>query len=226
MDKGGRGPGGVVRVLIADDQELFRRGLSAVLSAAGGLEVVGEAGNGEEAAARAAELAPHVVLMDIRMPRRDGIEAIRLIRALSPATKVLVVTVSDEECDLFDAVKAGASGYLLKEVSAEEIVAAVRAVVAGQSLIPPSMASKLLAEFASLARRAEERLPSPSLTARELEVLGLAARGMSNRDIAVALYIAENTVKNHMRNILEKLHLHSRMQAVMYAVRERLIETR
>jgi two-component system NarL family response regulator len=143
-----------------------------------------------------------------------------------PSTKILMLTVSDEEDDLYEAIKAGANGYLLKEISAEEVAGAIHAVMQGQSLISPSMASKLLAEFNSLARQAAEReqLPAPVLTARELEVLKLVARGMSNKDVADELFISENTVKNHVRNILEKLHLHSRMEAVMYAVRKRLLD--
>jgi DNA-binding NarL/FixJ family response regulator len=222
-----RGPGEPVRVLIADDQALFRRGLYVVLGTEDGIEVVGEAENGEEAVAKAEDSAPDVVLMDVRMPKLSGIEAARQIRDLSPTTKILMLTVSDEEEDLYEAIKAGANGYLLKEISVEEVAEAIRAVVQGQSLISPSMASKLLNEFNSLARRAEERqqFPVPTLTGRELEVLRLVAKGMSNREIADDLFISENTVKNHVRNILEKLHLHSRMQAVMYAVRERLIDT-
>jgi DNA-binding NarL/FixJ family response regulator len=225
LDELGPSSTDVVRVLIADDQALFRRGLRAVLSEEPGIEVVAEAGDGEEAVARVEELAPDVVLMDIRMPKLDGIEATRRIQGVAPTTRILMITVSDEEDDLFEAVKAGASGYLLKEISVAEVAEAVRAVVRGESLISPSMASKLLSEFNLLSRRAEARLPAPALTGRELEVLGLAAKGLSNRDIAEELYISENTAKNHIRNILEKLHLHSRMQAVMYAVRERLIET-
>jgi DNA-binding NarL/FixJ family response regulator len=139
-----------------------------------------------------------------------------------------MLTVSDEEDDLYEAIKAGANGYLLKEISVEEVAAAIHAVMQGQSLISPSMASKLLTEFNALARRAAERdeLPAPVLTARELEVLRLVARGMSNKDVADQLFISENTVKNHVRNILEKLHLHSRMEAVMYAVRKGLLDPR
>ena len=130
------------------------------------------------------------------------------------------------QSDLYEAIKAGATGYLLKEISIEEVASAVRAVVSGQSLISPSMASKLLNEFTNLAKRADERtsVPTPRLTERELEVLRLVAQGMSNREIAGELYISENTVKNHVRNILEKLHLHTRMEAVMYAVREKLLD--
>ena len=215
----------VIRVLIADDQALFRRGLYVVLGTEDHIDVVAEAENGEEAVAKVEELAPDVVLMDVRMPRINGIEAARRIRDLSPSTRILMLTVSDEEDDLYEAIKAGANGYLLKEISVEEVAEAIRAVVQGQSLISPSMASKLLSEFNSLAKRAEERqqFPAPTLTSRELEVLKLVAKGMSNREIADTLFISENTVKNHVRNILEKLHLHSRMEAVIYAVRERLL---
>ncbi|HET7522935.1 MAG TPA: response regulator transcription factor [Acidimicrobiales bacterium] len=217
----------VIRVLIADDQALFRRGLYVVLGTEENIEVVAEAEDGEQAIAKAEEMAPDVVLMDVRMPRVNGIEAAQRIRELLPSTKILMLTVSDEEDDLYEAIKAGANGYLLKEISVEEVAEAIRAVVQGQSLISPSMASKLLNEFNSLARQAaekKEQLPAPVLTARELEVLKLVARGMSNRDVADQLYISENTVKNHVRNILEKLHLHSRMEAVMYAVRKRLLD--
>ena len=138
-----------------------------------------------------------------------------------------MLTISDEEEDLFEAIKAGASGYLLKEISIDEVPQAVRAVHGGQSLISPSMASKLITEFAALAKRSEERtqqVPAPRLTEREMEVLRLVARGLGNREIARELFISENTVKNHVRNILEKLQLHSRMEAVVYAVREKLLE--
>jgi DNA-binding NarL/FixJ family response regulator len=216
----------VIRVLIADDQAVFRRGLFVVLSSEPDIDIVAEAEDGSDAVAKAEETAPDVVLMDVRMPRVNGIEATRRIRELMPTTKVLMLTVSDEEDDLYEAIKAGANGYLLKEISVEEVAGAIHAVMQGQSLISPSMASKLLHEFNALARRAAEReqLPAPTLTARELEVLKLVARGMSNKDVADQLFISENTVKNHVRNILEKLHLHSRMEAVMYAVRKRLLD--
>ena len=215
-----------IRVVIADDQAVFRRGLDVILGLEDDIEVVAEANNGEDAVAKAVEHAPDVVLMDVRMPALTGIQAAGRIRAALPSAKILMLTVSDEEDDLYEAIKAGANGYLLKEVSGEEVADDIRAVAAGQSLISPSMASKLLTEFSALARRAsaQSQLPAPVLTARELEVLKLVAKGLSNRDVAEQLYISENTVKNHVRNILEKLHLHSRMEAVMYAVRERLLD--
>jgi two-component system NarL family response regulator len=216
-----------IRVLIVDDHALFRRGLQMVLTEEPGIEVVGEGGDGFEAAQKAGDLLPDVVLMDIRMPRRGGIEACAAIKAAVPSAKIVMLTISDEEEDLFEAIKAGASGYLLKEIAIDEVPQSVRAVHNGQSLISPSMASKLITEFASLAKKSEERqqqVPPPRLTDREMEVLRLVARGLGNREIAKELFISENTVKNHIRNILEKLQLHSRMEAVVYAVREKLLE--
>ena len=213
-----------IRVLICDDHALFRRGLIMVLESEDGIEVVAEAEDGEEAIRKAEEAAPDVVLMDVRMPRMSGIEATRAIADAVPTAKILMLTVSDEEEDLYEAVKAGATGYLLKEISIEEVANAIRAVVTGQSLISPSMASKLLSEFNNLAKQAQQKVIAPKLTDRELQVLKLVAQGMSNREAAETLFISENTVKNHVRNILEKLHLHSRMEAVVYAVREKLLD--
>jgi DNA-binding NarL/FixJ family response regulator len=219
-------PGDTIRVIIADDHALFRRGLQMVLESEDDIEVLGEAGDGEEAIQQATEHMPDLVLMDVRMPARGGIEATREIKDALPHVKILMLTISDEEEDLYDAIKAGASGYLLKEISIEEVADAIRKVHAGQSLISPSMASKLLNEFAAMAKKDEEKqqMPAPRLTEREMEVLTLVAQGLNNRDIAKELFISENTVKNHVRNILEKLHLHSRMEAVVYAVREKLLE--
>jgi len=224
----GQADDGPVRVLVADDQALFRRGVIVVLSSHKDIDVVGEACDGEEAVAKARDLKPDVVLMDVRMPRLSGIEAARHIRRLLPGTEVVMLTVSDEEEDLYESVKAGANGYLLKEVAIEEIAETVRAIVQRQAVVSPSMTTKLLAEFRSLARRAAEReeLPPPGLTDREMQVLRLMAQSRSNKDIAGALYISENTVKNHVRNILEKLHLHSRMEAVTYAWRKHLLDPR
>jgi len=215
-----------IRVLVVDDHALFRRGLHMVLEQEGDMQVVGEAGDGGQAVEMTARLAPDIVLMDVRMPRRSGIEACRAIKDASPSARIIMLTISDEEADLYEAIKAGAMGYLLKEISIEEVASAIRAVHGGQSLISPSMASKLLSEFASLSRGDAQarQVPAPRLTDREMDVLRLVARGMNNRDIAGELFISENTVKNHVRNILEKLQLHSRMEAVVYAVREKLLE--
>ena len=215
-----------IRLVVADDHVLFRRGLRQVLDDEEGITVVAEAGDGEQAIQLARETMPDVVVMDVRMPVRSGIEAAREIKDELPHVKILMLTISDEEDDLYQAIKSGANGYLLKEISIEEIGNAVRSVHGGQSLISPSMASKLLNEFAAMIKKEEEKqqAPAPRLTPREMEVLQHVAKGMNNREIAKALYISENTVKNHVRNILEKLHLHSRMEAVVYAVREKLLE--
>ena len=218
-----------IRVLIADDHALFRRGLEMVLEEEDGIELVGQASDGAEAVQMAGEAVPDVVLMDIRMPKTTGIEAAREMKEVAPSAKIVMLTISDEEEDLFEAIRSGASGYLLKDIPLDEVAEAVRSVHGGQSLINPSMAGKLLTEFATLAKRDAEEEPAkhvaaPKLTDREMEVLRLVARGMNNRDIAKELFISENTVKNHVRNILEKLQIHSRMEAVMIAVREKLIE--
>jgi two-component system NarL family response regulator len=197
-----------IRVLIADDHALFRRGLEMVLEEEDDIDLVGQASDGTEAVAVAGESLPDVVLMDIRMPKSSGIEACRATKEVAPSAKIVMLTISDEEEDLFEAI---------------------RSVHGGQSLINPSMAGKLLTEFATLAKRDTEEeqvqhVAPPKLTDREMEVLKLVARGMNNRDIAKELFISENTVKNHVRNILEKLQIHSRMEAVMIAVRQKLIE--
>jgi len=200
-----------IRTLIVDDHALFRRGLEMVLDEEEDIELVGQASNGSEAVEKA-----------------GGIDACRAMKEVAPSAKIVMLTISDEEEDLFEAIRAGASGYLLKDLPLDEVAETVRAVHGGQSLINPSMAGKLLTEFATLAKRdGQERVqqvPAPRLTEREMQVLKLVARGMNNRDIAKELFISENTVKNHVRNILEKLQIHSRMEAVMVAVREKLIE--
>ena len=215
---------GVIRVLVVDDQELFRRGLTMLLNVEDDIEVVGEAADGSTAGALAAGLTPDVVLMDVRMPKVTGIEACIAIKDAAPSARIIMLTVSDEEADLYEAVKNGASGYLLKDSSIDEVAQAVRVVADGQSLISPSMAIKLLDEFKQMSRTDRSHVPTPRLTERELEVLRLVAQGLNNREIAKQLFISENTVKNHVRNILEKLQLHSRMEAVMYAVREKLLD--
>jgi DNA-binding NarL/FixJ family response regulator len=214
-----------VRVVIVDDQELFRRGLTMLLAAEDDIDVVGEAADGEEATRLAATIAPDVILMDVRMPRQSGIEACIAIKRVVPTVKIVMLTMSDDEADLYDAIRNGASGYLLKDASIDQVAEAVRVVADGQSLISPSMAVKLLEEFKAMSSGGTKVDDlSPKLTGRELEVLNLVAHGFNNREIARDLFISENTVKNHVRNILEKLQLHSRMEAVMYAVREKLLD--
>jgi len=214
-----------IRVIVVDDQELFRRGLTMLLAVEDDIEVVGEASDGIAATELAVGSVPDVVLLDVRMPKGSGIDACSSIKSAVPSTKILMLTVSDEEADLYEAVKNGASGYLLKDASIDEVAQAVRVVADGQSLISPSMATKLLEEFKQISSPGRRNhLMVPRLTDRELEVLRLVARGLSNRDIAKKLFISENTVKNHVRNILDKLQLHSRMEAVMYALREKLLD--
>src|SRR2546428_13989253 len=202
--------------MVVDDHALFRRGLEMVLGNEPDLELVGEASDGQEAIEKAQETMPDVVLMDVRMPKRSGIEATAQIKELLPHVKILMLTISDEEADLYEAIKAGASGYLLKEISIEEVPDAIRSVWSGQSRISPSMASKLLSEFAAMSQRSgDPKQAGAKLTEREMQVLRLVAQGLSNKDIAEQLSISENTAKNHIRNILDKLHLHSRTEAAV-----------
>ncbi len=202
-----------IRVVISDDHELFRRGLRMVLEAEEDIEVVAEAADGQEAVSRVEALAPDIVLMDVRMPRMGGIEATRLIHQLFPSTRIVVLTVSDEEDDIYGALKAGAKGYLLKEVSIEEVAGVVRRVYAGESLISAALASKLLAEFADQPKAVDDHLPvSPRLTEREVNVLKLVALGYENAEIASQLGVPESTVRNHVANILSKLQLRSQIE--------------
>ena len=213
-----------IRVAVVDDQELFRRGLVMLLGTEADIDVVAEGSGAEAAADIAASAQPDVILLDVRMPRLSGIDACLRIKDSAPAVRIIMLTASDEEADLYDAIRNGASGYLLKDSTMDEVSQAVRLVAGGQSLISPMMAAKLLAEFKAMT--GVERKPArvPKLTERELEVLNLVAHGLNNREIADKLFISENTVKNHVRNMLEKLQLHSRIEAVMYAVRQRLLD--
>ena len=212
------------RVLLVDDQALLRAGFRLILELEPDLEVVGESADGLDAVDAARRLAPDVVLMDIRMPRLDGVQATRRIVAAGTA-KVLMLTTFDLDEYVFDALRAGASGFLLKDTPAEDLVSAVRVVAGGEALLSPSVTRRLIEEFARqpVGHTAQPR-ELATLTARELEVLKHVAQGLNNRQIGSRLFISENTVKNHVRNILEKLQLHSRMEAVMYAVREKLLD--
>jgi two-component system NarL family response regulator len=211
----------MLRIVVADDHALFRTGLIHILEREPDFDVVGEAVDGQDAIARARDLQPDLLLLDIRMPVLDGIAALPEIRSAAPACHIIMLTQSDSDEHLYQAIKAGASGYLLKEIAPEEIAEAIRQVASGEAVISPAMSSTLLRQFAALVAR--EQPSAGRLSARELEVLGLLCDGLANRDIATALFISENTVRNHVRNILEKLGLTSRMQAVAYAMREGLI---
>jgi DNA-binding NarL/FixJ family response regulator len=214
-----------IRVLIADDHALFRRGVATLLAAQGDFEVVGQAEDGFQALDMARELMPDLILMDISMPGLDGLEATRRIKAEMPYVRIVILTASDGDRNLFDAVKAGAQGYLLKKIEPLALYSTLRGALQGEAPVSGLMAARLLEEF---ARQARQPGPAPSpaaaLTAREKEVLELVARGRSNKEIASALGNAENTVKNQLKNILEKLHLQNRVQAAMFAVREGLAE--
>jgi DNA-binding NarL/FixJ family response regulator len=209
-----------IRVVIVDDNELFLGGLGMLLNLEGDIDVVGEAGDGGAATVLIGATAPDVVLLDVRMPNRSGIEACQTIRDVAPGSRVIMLTASDEEADLLDAVKNGASGYLLKDSSVDEVANAVRRVAEGDALISPSMASKVLDQFKQVAP-GRPAVSTPRLSPRELDVLRLVAQGLNSREIGRQLFISEHTVKNHVRSTLEKLQLHSRLDAVMYAIRER-----
>lgn len=210
--------GVAVRVLLADDQALFREALAVLLGAHGAVEVVGEAGDGAEAVRLVAALAPDVVLMDLRMPVLDGIAATRRVRAEHPRTQVIALTTFDDDADVFAALRAGAVGYLLKDVSSARLVEGVLAAARGESVLQPSVAAKLVARFAELADPDEPRHPpAVALSERELAVVRLLAEGNSNREIAAALFLAEGTVKNHVTNLLVKLDARDRTQAALRA---------
>jgi two-component system NarL family response regulator len=205
-----------IRVLVADDEERFRRVVFALLADEPDIDVVGHASTGTEAVSAAQELVPDLVLLDVRMPTMDGIAAANLIHRLLPITKIVMLTASEEEDDVFEALKAGAGGYLLKEGLVNDLAGAIRVVAQDLGLLlSPSIASKLLVEFREVPRRPI----GPNLTERELEVLRLVSRGFNNQEIADELCLSGHTVKRHVANILAKLHQRSRLDAVMYAIR-------
>jgi DNA-binding NarL/FixJ family response regulator len=216
-----------MRILIADDHALFRDGLRSLLTAQGH-DVIGEAKNGREAVALVRELAPEMVLMDLSMPEMDGLAATRLITAEMPAVKVLILTASESDATLFEAIKSGAQGYLIKNLEADDFFALLDRAASGEPAFTPTLARKLLLEF---AKPAEPSITpdQDALTARERDVLELMvegvvliARGLTNREIGSEIYVSENTVKFHVRNILDKLHLHNRAEAVGYTLRKRI----
>lgn len=220
------------RVVIVDDHRLFRVGLRQLLEEQG-FEVVGEAGDGTEAVRVVRQTRPDLVLMDLMMPGMGGLEATRLIKAEFPDLPVVVLTASEDEADLFEAVKSGAQGYLLKSYDPETVVELLEAAAEGQAALTPTLAAKILAEFSRLGERrpggrreaAEAELIEP-LTAREREVLELVVAGASNKEIARRLYVTENTVKYHLKNILQKLHAHNRAQVVAFALKYGLVKPR
>ena len=213
-----------MRILIADDHALFRDGLRSLLRAEGH-DVVGEAKNGREAVDLTREVKPDLVLMDLQMPELDGLAATRLIVTESPDVKVVILTASEEETKLFDAIKSGAQGYLLKNLEADTFFEMLDRARRGEPALTPALARKLLQEFAKPVEAAAAPAEEETLTAREREVLELMVEGVtSNRKLAKRLGLSENTVKFHVRNILDKLHLHNRAQAVSHALRHGMVE--
>jgi DNA-binding NarL/FixJ family response regulator len=212
-----------IRVLIADDQALMRTGFQMILDVQPDIEVVGEAIDGSDAIRHYERLTPDVVVMDVRMPAMDGIEATRRLTALDPPARVLILTTFDLDEYVYEALRAGASGFLLKDRPPEELVAAVRVIAAGEALLAPSVTRRLIEEFAKRAPTAS-RAELAELTDREREVLVLMARGLSNREIARSLFVAETTVKTHVGRILGKLRLRDRAQAVVLAYESGLVQ--
>ncbi len=208
-----------MRILLADDHSLFRAGLAGLLKA-WEMEVVGQASDGLEALEQARSLRPDLILMDIRMPRCNGLEATRLIKAEMPNTRIIMLTVSDDEDDLFEAIKSGAQGYLLKDVPEEEFRRILVGIDSGEAPLSRGLAARILEEFSRLAKEQSlGKAEGDGLTEREHGVLQMVASGATNREIGAALYISENTVNYHIKNILSKLHLKNRAQAVAYAIR-------
>ena len=211
-----------IRVLLADDHAIFRRGIAAILEEREELEVVGQAADGNEAVALTKSLSPDVVLMDLNMPNCSGVEATLRLQVEAPQAQVLMLTISDKDSDLFDAMKAGARGYLLKESEPEELLEGIHQIARGGVIVSPAMATALLGELRAEREQAPEGAVD-ALSPREVEVLQEIAKGASNKAIAGALFISENTVKTHLRNIMDKLHLTNRSQAAAYAVQAGLL---
>jgi DNA-binding NarL/FixJ family response regulator len=209
-----------IRVLLVEDHVLFRTALIHLLRSEPGFELAGEAGNGREAVQQATTVRPDVILMDLRLPEMDGLEATRRITAVWPEARIVILTASESDDALFEAIRSGAKGYLLKDVDAETFFQTVRAVVRGEASLSGPLAAKVLAEFARPARLAPAGSPGQRLSPREKEILGFVGEGKSNKEIAAALAMAENTVKSHLKSILAKLHLENRVQAATYALRQ------
>ena len=214
-----------LRIFLIDDHNLFRSGVKALLARQPGFEVVGEAADGLEGLKRARELRPDVVLLDLHMPGISGLEAVQLLRDELPQTEVLMLTVSEDAEDLMDALRAGARGYLLKNIDTDFLVDAVRRAARGEAVMSPQMTSKLVAGLQGAARHVEREAPAgQAISPREREILACLARGASNKEIARELALAESTVKIHVQNILRKLNLSSRVQAAVYAVEHGIVE--
>ena len=214
-----------IRILLADDQPLFRGAIAALIAEQDDMVIVGEAENGLEAVEKAHALVPDLVVMDVEMPVMDGVEATRLIRDQLPSVKVIMLTVSEADDHVFDAIRFGAHGYLLKDLRPEQLYDMIRSVMRNETPLSPAIAGRLLNEIQSGATKrssSTEPPPGPAVTRRELEILQLVAEGLSNKEIGKSLSITEGTVKNHVHNALEKLHMENRIQAAAYIVRQGL----
>jgi NarL family two-component system response regulator LiaR len=209
-----------ISVMLVDDHAIVRQGLRTYLELQPDIEVVGEASDGKQAIAMVRDLLPDVILMDLVMPNADGVEATRAVTSLSPSTRVIVLTSFSEDEKVFASIKAGAQGYLMKDVLPQDLVAAIRTVYRGEAQLDPEIARKLMQEFTN----PQPTAPKHDLTDRELEVLTLIAHGKSNKDISEVLVLSEKTVKTHVSNILQKLHLSDRTQAAVYALRQKIVD--
>lgn len=221
----------MINVLLTDDHHLFREGIARILKDAPGINLVASAQDGGEAIALCGEHLPDVILMDVHMPGVDGIEATRQIQELFPATKILMLTVSENDEDLFAALRGGARGYLLKDTTSHELIESIRRVHAGEAIINPQMTAKLLTEFSALSQNLPagksaqmQQEDAKSLTTRERDVLRLVARGLSNKEIGEELAISPHTVKTHLSHVLEKLELNGRVEAAAWAIRHGLLK--
>lgn len=213
-----------IKILVVDDHPLFRKGIVYMIEEYPDMRVVGEASNGNEALACAQELMPDLILMDVMMPECDGLQATRMIMQAMPYAKIVMLTVNDDDSSLFQAIKWGAYGYLLKNLEPEDLVEMIRGVFRGEAPISTILARRILDEFGRLAREKVQPTAVDGLTSREREVLKLVAQGKTNKEIAANLTVTEHTVKNHLRNILEKLHVRNRVEAAIMAIREGLME--
>jgi DNA-binding NarL/FixJ family response regulator len=214
-----------LRVLLVDDHVLFRKGIASLLAAKQGITVVGEAGDGVEAVTMVRETSPNIILMDINMPRQGGLETIKIIKEEMPELDVVVLTVSEDDEDLFEAIKSGAKGYLLKNLEPQQLFDMLEGIRQGEAPISGSMAAKILQEFKQPNHTSPNQADTPDeLTPREIDVLEEVVKGASNKEISAALHITENTVKIHLRNILDKLQVRNRIQAAVHAVREGLVD--
>lgn len=213
-----------IKVVIVDDHALLREGLAKILSLESNFLIVGEANCGDEAIALTRTLKPDVVLMDINMPGLNGIEATKIIKEEMPQVEIIALTIHEDEEYIFELVRAGVSGYILKDIQPEQLIKAIKDVAEGKTAIQPNITAKLLGEFNRLSDRKTNMFSCDQLTARELEVIKLIAQGMPNKEIASTLYISEKTVKNHITNIFRKLNVEDRTQAALFALKNKIVE--